>query len=61
MHTITVAELRHNFDRHYDIALREPVTVVGNNGESWVLLAEAEYNRLMRREHQMMKTGRARE
>ncbi len=51
---ISSGELQRQWDRIQDMALAGPVTVTCNGRDRMVLLSTEEYNRLMRRDRQVM-------
>jgi prevent-host-death family protein len=54
MMKISSVEFQKNFGRYQDAALVEPVTVTRNGRERTVLLSVEEYQRLKRRDRQVM-------
>ena len=54
MMKVSAAEFQRNIGRYQDVALREPVAVTRNGRESTVLISIDEYNRLKRRERQVL-------
>jgi len=54
MITITSVEFQRNFGRYQDTALNEPVVITRNGRERIVVLSAAEYQRLKRRDRQVM-------
>lgn len=51
---VSAAEFQRNIGRYQDMALRQPVAVTRNGRESTVLLSTEEYQRLKRRDRQVM-------
>lgn len=51
---ISSAEFQKNFGRYQDVALTQPVTVTRNGRERTVLISVEEYQRLKRRDRQVM-------
>lgn len=54
MITITSVEFQRNFGRYQDEALKAPVAITRNGRERIVVLSAAEYQRLKRRDRQVM-------
>lgn len=54
MMRVSAAELQRQWGKVQDLALSEPVTVTCNGRERMVLLSFEEYNRLKRRDRQVM-------
>ena len=54
MITITSVEFQRHFGRYQDEALKEPVSITRNGRERIVILSAEEYNRLKRRDRQVM-------
>jgi len=54
MITITSVEFQRNFGRYQDEALKEPVAITRNGRERIVVLSAEEYQRLKRRDRQVM-------
>jgi prevent-host-death family protein len=54
MITITSVEFQRHFGRYQDEALKEPVSITRNGRERIVVLSAEEYNRLKRRDRQVM-------
>ena len=54
MITITSVEFQRHFGRYQDEALKEPVSITLNGRERIVVLSAEEYNRLKRRDRQIM-------
>lgn len=52
---ITSAEFQKNFGRYQDVALKEPVTVTRDGEDRMVVLSPEEYQRLKRRDRQVMR------
>ena len=52
--TITSVEFQRNFGRYQDKALKEPVAITRNGRERIVVLSAEEYQRLKRRDRQVM-------
>lgn len=51
---VSAAEFQRNIGRYQDIALRQPVAVTRNGRESTVLISTEEYQRLKRRDRQVL-------
>jgi PHD/YefM family antitoxin component YafN of YafNO toxin-antitoxin module len=51
---VSSAEFQKNFGRYQDLALTEPVAVTRNGRERTVLLSTQEYQRLKRRDRQVL-------
>lgn len=51
---VSSAEFQKNFGRYQDLALTEPVSVTRNGRERTVLLSTQEYQRLKRRDRQVL-------
>lgn len=51
---VAAADFQRNIGRYQDIALRQPVAVTRNGRESCVLLSTEEYNRLKRRDREVL-------
>ena len=54
MITITSVEFQRHFGRYQDEALKEPISITRNGRERIVVLSAEEYNRLKRRDRQVM-------
>lgn len=54
MLTITSADFQRNFGRYQDEALKEPIAITRNGRERLVVLSTEEYQRLKRRDRQVM-------
>lgn len=54
MMKVSAAEFQRNIGRYQDVALRQPVAVTRNGRESTVLISIEEYNRLKRREREVL-------
>lgn len=54
MITITSVEFQRHFGRYQDEALKGPVSITRNGRERIVVLSAEEYNRLKRRDRQVM-------
>jgi len=54
MITVTSVEFQRNFGRYQDEALKEPVAITRNGRERLVVLSADEYQRLRRRDRQVM-------
>jgi prevent-host-death family protein len=54
MRTITSAEFQRNFGRYQDVALTEPVAITRNGRERLVVLSAEEYQRLKRRDREVL-------
>ncbi|MGH8477547.1 MAG: type II toxin-antitoxin system Phd/YefM family antitoxin [Methylococcales bacterium] len=54
MITVTSAEFQRNFGRYQDVALTEPVAITRNGRECIVMLSVDEYQRLKRRDRQVL-------
>jgi prevent-host-death family protein len=54
MVTVSAAEFQRNIGRYQDIALTEPVTVTRNGRERTVMISTDEYQRLKRRDRQVL-------
>lgn len=55
MVTISSAEFQRHFGRYQDVALTEPVAVTRNGRERLVVLSVDEYQRLKKRDRQVMQ------
>jgi prevent-host-death family protein len=55
--TVSAAEFHRNIGRYQDIALTKPVTITKNGRDRTVLLSADEYNRLKRRDRQVIVAG----
>ncbi|MCW2308981.1 type II toxin-antitoxin system Phd/YefM family antitoxin [Rhodobium gokarnense] len=55
MPSVSSTELIRKFGRYRDIARREPVTIVNHGRESLVLLSSEEYQRLKRRDREVLR------
>jgi prevent-host-death family protein len=51
---VSAAEFQRNIGRYQDLALRRPVAVTRNGRESTVLVSREEYERLKRRDRQVL-------
>jgi prevent-host-death family protein len=51
---VSAAEFQRNIGRYQDLALRHPVAVTRNGRESTVLISSEEYQRLKRRDRQVL-------
>jgi prevent-host-death family protein len=51
---VSAAEFQRNIGRYQDLALTEPVAVTRNGRERTVLISTAEYQRLKRRDRQVL-------
>ena len=51
---VSAAEFQRNIGRYQDLALRQPVAVTRNGRESTVLISSEEYQRLRRRDRQVL-------
>jgi prevent-host-death family protein len=51
---VTSAEFQKGFGRHRETALRQPVTITHHGRDSLVLLAAEEYQRLKRRDREVL-------
>jgi hypothetical protein len=54
MERVSAGELQRQWGRIQDMALAEPVTVTCNGRDRMVLLSSEEYNRLKRRDREVM-------
>lgn len=54
---VSAAELQRQWGRVQDLALAAPVTVTSNGRDRMVLLSTEEYNRLKRRDRQVLGLG----
>ncbi len=54
MMKVSAAEFQRNIGRYQDLALREPVAVTRNGRESTVMISVDEYQRLKRRDRQVL-------
>jgi len=54
MITISSVEFQRNFGRYQDVALTEPVAITRNGRERVVVLSVDEYQRLKRRDRQVL-------
>ncbi len=54
MITVSSVEFQRNFGRYQDAALTEPVSITRNGRERIVILSADEYNRLKRRDRQVL-------
>ena len=57
MPSVTSAELIRKFGRYRDMAQREPVTITNHGRDSLVLLSNEEYQRLKRRDREVLRAG----
>jgi prevent-host-death family protein len=51
---VSAADFQRNIGRYQDLALRSPVAVTRNGRESCVLISTEEYNRLKRRDREVL-------
>ena len=51
---VSAAEFQHNIGRYQDLALTQPVAVTRNGRERTVMISTEEYNRLKRRDRQVL-------
>jgi len=51
---VSATEFRRNIGRYQDLALRQPIVVIRNGHESTVLISMAEYERLKRRDREVL-------
>jgi prevent-host-death family protein len=56
MLTVSAAEFQRNFGRYQDEALKQPVSITRNGRDRLVVLAVEEYQRLKRRDRDVVKT-----
>jgi prevent-host-death family protein len=54
MLTVSAAEFQRNFGRYQDEALKQPLSISRNGRERLVVLAVEEYERLRRRDRQVL-------
>ena len=54
MITVSAAEFQRNIGRYQDVALRQPVAVTRNGREGTVLISTEEFNRLKRRDREVL-------
>ncbi len=54
MLSVTAAELQRNYGRYQDEALKQPLSITRNGRERLVVLAVEEYERLRRRDRQVL-------
>jgi len=52
---VSAADFQRNIGRYQDIALRQPVAVTRNGRESCVLISVEEFNRLKRRDREVLR------
>ena len=57
MLTVSAAEFQRNFGRYQDEALKQPVSVTRDGREQLIVLAIEEYQRLKRRDRQVIRAG----
>jgi PHD/YefM family antitoxin component YafN of YafNO toxin-antitoxin module len=55
--TVSAAEFHRNIGRYQDIALTKPVAITKNGRDRTILLSAEEYNRLKRRDRQVIVAG----
>lgn len=55
---VSAAELQRQWGRVQDLALAAPVTVTSNGRDRMVLLSTEEYNRLKRRDREVLGLGK---
>ncbi len=55
MPSVSSADLIRKFGRYRDIAQREPLTITNHGRESLVLLSSEEYQRLKRRDREVLR------
>ena len=55
MKKVSAAEFQRNIGRYQDVALTEPVAVTRNGRERTVLISVEEYERLKRRDRQVLR------
>ena len=51
---VSAAEFQRNIGRYQDLALRQPVAVTRNGRDSTVLISTGEYERLKRRDREVL-------
>ncbi len=51
---VSAAEFQRNIGRYQDLALRQPVAVTRNGREGTVLISTEEFNRLKRRDREVL-------
>jgi len=56
MLTVSAVEFQRNFGRYQDEALKQPVSITRNGRDRLVVLAVEEYQRLKRRDRDVLKT-----
>ena len=52
---VSAAEFQRNIGRYQDLALTQPVAVTRNGRERTVMISTEEYNRLKRRDRQVLR------
>lgn len=52
---VSAAEFQRNIGRYQDLALTQPVTVTRNGRERTVMISTEEYNRLKRRDREVLR------
>ena len=57
MLTVSAAEFQRHFGRYQDEALKQPVSVTRNGRERLIVLAVKEYQRLKRRDREVLSVG----
>ncbi len=57
MLAVTAAEFQRHFGRYQDEALKQPVSITRNGRERLVVLAVEEYQRLKRRDREVLLVG----
>ncbi|MCC7271161.1 MAG: type II toxin-antitoxin system Phd/YefM family antitoxin [Alphaproteobacteria bacterium] len=55
MVTVTSAELQKHFGKYREAAMREPVSITNHGRESLVLVSASEYQRLRRRDREVLR------
>lgn len=54
MASVSISELQRNIGDIQELALKEPVTITRNGREKYILLSTEEYQRLKRRDRQVL-------
>ena len=56
MLTVAAGDFQRNFGRYQDEALKQPLVITRNNRDRLVVLSVEEYQRLKRRDREVMRT-----
>ena len=54
---VSSAEFQRKFDQYCQTAMREPLTITSYSGDSLVLLSAGKYERLKRRDREVLQLG----